>query len=615
MPIDAATTVANLEAVGCTRRQDDTGVDRDARRPGAPTSPTPTTWSRRSPGSSATTEVPSVLPTRPAGRGLTREQRLRRRVGRTLAGAGCVEVVSFPFVGDADLRRARPARRRPAPAHGPARQPALARGAGATPRRCCPACSRRPPATSAAARPASRCSRPAPSPSPPTAARRRSYGVDWRPDRRRARRSCSRRSPTSRSTSRVVLAGERERAGWWGAGREAGWADAIGLVRRLGARARRRGRGRGRRPGCRGTPAAARALRVGGRALGHAGELHPRSARRSALPPRSAAVEIDLDAAAAAAPSTSCPAPAFSTYPVAKEDVALVVDESVPAAEVEAALREGAGELLESVRLFDVYTGDQVGRGQEVAGLRAAVPRPRPDPHRGGDQRRPRRRGGAGRRAHRRRPALTDRRLPGSRSRRRHLARPAGPGRAHTRAAAQPRRCGPARVERDRAWSTRSGATTSRPTRRRRCRSWSPAPGLRPAARRSSAPHAATGSRSRPRTSMRGRCGPRVCGSRPPGSTPPRCLFWSARARTTRWSTALVRASCGRARSPGCAGALRAATAWISPTGSAIDPSPTLQALHAELLARDRPVRAGLRVRRDRPDRPRRRRRRALRGD
>jgi phenylalanyl-tRNA synthetase beta chain len=45
--------------------------------------------------------------------------------------------------------------------------------------------------------------------------------------------------------------------------------------------------------------------------------------------------------------------------------VALVVDASVPAADVEAALREGAGELLESIRLFDVYTGDQVGEGRK----------------------------------------------------------------------------------------------------------------------------------------------------------------------------------------------------------------------------------------------------------
>jgi len=57
------------------------------------------------------------------------------------------------------------------------------------------------------------------------------------------------------------------------------------------------------------------------------------------------------------------PAPHLSTYPVATQDVALVVDADVPVAAVEDALRAGAGELLESVRLFDVYTGPQVGEG------------------------------------------------------------------------------------------------------------------------------------------------------------------------------------------------------------------------------------------------------------
>ena len=76
-----------------------------------------------------------------------------------------------------------------------------------------------------------------------------------------------------------------------------------------------------------------------------------------------------------------------------------------------ATLREGAGELLESVRLFDVYTGDQVGEGRKFARVRAALPRPRPDADRGGDQRSPGRRGGARRRAPRSGPALTQRGL------------------------------------------------------------------------------------------------------------------------------------------------------------------------------------------------------------
>jgi phenylalanyl-tRNA synthetase beta chain len=58
-------------------------------------------------------------------------------------------------------------------------------------------------------------------------------------------------------------------------------------------------------------------------------------------------------------------APSYSNQPVAKEDVALIVADTVPAAEVEAALRAGAGDLLESLRLFDVYTGPQVGEGHK----------------------------------------------------------------------------------------------------------------------------------------------------------------------------------------------------------------------------------------------------------
>ena len=69
-------------------------------------------------------------------------------------------------------------------------------------------------------------------------------------------------------------------------------------------------------------------------------------------------------------------------------DLALVVKDEVPAAEVAAALREGAGELLESLRLFDVYTGPPVAGRRAVAGLRAdpAGAGPHAD-QRGGDGR------------------------------------------------------------------------------------------------------------------------------------------------------------------------------------------------------------------------------------
>jgi phenylalanyl-tRNA synthetase beta chain len=74
-------------------------------------------------------------------------------------------------------------------------------------------------------------------------------------------------------------------------------------------------------------------------------------------------MELDVAPLAAYAEPLT-PAPHVSTFPVATQDVALVVDAAVPAAEVEAALRAGAGGLLESVRLFDVYAGEQVGEGR-----------------------------------------------------------------------------------------------------------------------------------------------------------------------------------------------------------------------------------------------------------
>ena len=105
-------------------------------------------------------------------------------------------------------------------------------------------------------------------------------------------------------------------------------------------------------------------LSVAGTVIGHAGELHPKVCQSFGLPARSAAVEVDLDVLLEHARDVT-PGPELSTYPLAKEDVALVVDDAVTAADVEAALREGAGPLLESIRLFDVYTGDQVGAGRK----------------------------------------------------------------------------------------------------------------------------------------------------------------------------------------------------------------------------------------------------------
>jgi phenylalanyl-tRNA synthetase beta chain len=109
-------------------------------------------------------------------------------------------------------------------------------------------------------------------------------------------------------------------------------------------------------------------LSVAGRVIGYAGELHPRVLEVFRLPAHMAAAEIDLDALIAAAPGPG-QLPTLSTYPVAKEDVSLIVDADVPQAEVAAALREGAGELLESLALFDVFTGCNIPEGKKSLGF------------------------------------------------------------------------------------------------------------------------------------------------------------------------------------------------------------------------------------------------------
>lgn len=174
----------------------------------------------------------------------------------------------------------------------------------------------------------------------------------------------------------AVLAGHRERPGWWGPGRAVTWADAIETARAVGAvrhlvldlRA-------AAEPPWHPGRCAALYARVGPEAAGgqprewlagYAGELHPRVVAAYGLPARACALELDLgvlDAAAAA--SGPVRGPVLAAYPLATQDVALVVAQEVPAAEVVAALRDGAGELLEDVRLFDVYTGTQLEPGRK----------------------------------------------------------------------------------------------------------------------------------------------------------------------------------------------------------------------------------------------------------
>jgi len=306
-------------------------------------------------------QVPSVLPTAPAGRGLTSAQRLRRRVGNVLAGEGLVEVKTFPFAGPVEWDRlglpADDRRRRQVMLENPlsAEEPGMTTtlltgllkslvlniGRGHSDVHIVETGRVFLPVSSGAGAPI--------------------YGVDRRPTADEFA-ALGAALPDQPQHVGLVLSGERVRSGWSGSGRTVSWSDAVAIVQHV-ASALHVTLSVEQAQLMPWHPGRCAAFVLDGVVVGHAGELHPRVLKAYGLPARVVAAEIDLDVLIAASPEIG-QRPEFSYYPVAKEDLALIVDESVPAASLLKAL-EGSSDLIESVRLFDVYTGDQVPEGKK----------------------------------------------------------------------------------------------------------------------------------------------------------------------------------------------------------------------------------------------------------
>ena len=300
--------------------------------------------------------IPSVLPLAPGGRGLSSSQRRRRAIGKSLALSGYVEILPTPFlpagVFDAwglpadDPRRTTTQVLNPLEADRPHLATTLLPGL-----------------LEALARNVSRgivdvalfAVAQVVQPTEQTKA------VELIPVNRRPTddeiAGLDASLPRQPQHVGAVLTGLREPRGPWGEGRRSEAADAFEAVRIIA-----------RASGVEVTLRAAQHLPwhpgrcaevvVGETVVGHAGQLHPAVIERSGLPKGTCALELDLDAIPIV---DAFPAPRVSPFPAVFQDVSLVVDADVPAQAVEDAVRDGAGELLEDVRLFDVYTGPQVG--------------------------------------------------------------------------------------------------------------------------------------------------------------------------------------------------------------------------------------------------------------
>jgi phenylalanyl-tRNA synthetase beta chain len=342
-------------------------------------------------------KVGIAMPRAVAGHGRTPAQRLRVSVGQALAGAGYVEVISSPFGSAADFDRmllpADDQRRRGVRLANPIREeeplmrstllPGLFRVATRNAGRGFADLALFEIGHAFLAKAAGPAVAPV-------------LAVD--------------RAPTEEETARLnaalpdqpllagcVLTGKVEPSGWWGEGRPVSCYDAIEAAHAVLRESRvpyqlRAGQAEPWHPG----RCAEFVIEVAGDAvvIGHAGELHPRVVSAFRLAPRACAMELDLgviERVAAGLPAVQ--APVISGYPIASQDVALIVDQAVPAADVQAALVAGAsragagvagagvagagvagageagpgggGSLLEEVRLFDVYTGEQTGQGRK----------------------------------------------------------------------------------------------------------------------------------------------------------------------------------------------------------------------------------------------------------
>lgn len=307
--------------------------------------------------------IESVLPQAPAGRGLTTAQKARRSITAAVTAAGFVEVLTLPFTGSGDLDRMQvpgdDERRHlvtianPLSDVEPNLRSTLLPGLFAAVRRN----TSRSTDDLALVEIGRVFHQGADLPAAPV------LPVDRRPSAEEMA-ALDAALPDQPLHLGAIVTGDWRPAGWSGAAQPAGWQQVIALAdlaaRSIGIASLDRFADQ-RAPW---HPGRCARLSVRETLVGWAGELHPEVIAAFGLPARTAVVELDLEALIGAAPSGGHISP-IAQAPVAKEDVALVVDAEVAVGQVAASLRVGAGDLLEELRLFDIYEGAQIPSGKK----------------------------------------------------------------------------------------------------------------------------------------------------------------------------------------------------------------------------------------------------------
>ena len=325
--------------------------------------------------------IPSRRPRPIAGRGYTPKQRARRDAARALAQGGLVQVLSYPFIaedvfdsellGEQDMRRKAVRVANPLADDQPLLRTSLLDTLLAVARRNI-------------ARGNEQCA------IFETGLVTRgmgtqltgSFGVAEKPNPDQ-QRALVKGVPYQPEHIAGVLVGFAELPGALGSGRLYDWADAVAFVRTLAQTLAvpmgvqgKDGRQRLAKDNMMGEPGSPEAVApfhpgrcarivVRGACVGLAGQLHPAVCRNFGLPETACAFEIDFEKFTEAMPKKDLQVKPVSAFPPAKEDIALVVDSDIPAVDVQQVIAKQAGDLLEEVRLFDIFSGEQLGAGKK----------------------------------------------------------------------------------------------------------------------------------------------------------------------------------------------------------------------------------------------------------